>query len=392
MAAQAFSLPKQWRLIALVFAALLAALVAWYMLALHDDFVPLYRNLSPSDLSAVSASLDRENIRYRSDDQGNVLVLASQADDARRKLAAAHAGPTAIEGFELFDASDMGLTDFAQKIKYQRALQGELERTIMMIDGVRAARVHISTPDHQLFDQSEETAKAAVTLATRGPEDETPDRIAGIQRLVAAAVPELSVSDVVVLDERGEILSSGVELLTAHPGAQAQAALPPQLSGGGKNEFIELITMVVGRAIPDKRFSVSLDAASNTSSGAGPGLVATVTTDAALSPEEVDGVRDALTEAGAVSGSPIATIVFDSDNRVAPAPAPPRLSARTPSDLAPVLEWGGAAGAIAATLAIVLWMRRRKREAPALSEADHIGFAEQLRQALATHGGEGGAA
>jgi flagellar M-ring protein FliF len=111
-------------------------------------------------------------------------------------------------GFELFNKSDMGLTNFAQKINYQRALQGELVRTIALMDGVESARVHLALPERTLFRDDRIEPSAAVTVQMRGGAVPDAAKVAGIQRLVAAAVPDLPAGRVVVLDADGRVVSA----------------------------------------------------------------------------------------------------------------------------------------------------------------------------------------
>jgi len=115
----------------------------------------------------------------------------------------------------------MGLTDFAQKINYQRALQGELARTIMALEGVDAARVHLSLGEDRLFREDRVAPKASVTVRMRPGAKLSDNATLGIQRLIAAAVPKLDLADVVVLDDHGQIISA------ASAGATAEADRSP---------------------------------------------------------------------------------------------------------------------------------------------------------------------
>src|SRR5262249_10524727 len=110
-------------------------------------------------------------------------------------------------GFEIFNNSDFGMTEFAQKINYQRALQGELARTIMSIEEVKHARVHLAFPEGGLLKKNAAQPKASVTLALRGDGHLRSEQIVGIQRLVAASVPEMDPHAVTVLDQQGVALS-----------------------------------------------------------------------------------------------------------------------------------------------------------------------------------------
>jgi flagellar M-ring protein FliF len=110
-------------------------------------------------------------------------------------------------GFELFDKSEFGMTEFVQKINYQRALQGELTRTITSLSEVKYARVHLVLPEHSLFNQNAEKSRASVTLFLKDDVRISDKQILGIQRLVASAVPNMDVSAVTVVDQRGVTLS-----------------------------------------------------------------------------------------------------------------------------------------------------------------------------------------
>jgi flagellar M-ring protein FliF len=215
---------RQYKLLALVFAALFVVLAIGYYYFIRTEYAVLYSGLRPADASAIVAELDSKGVVYKLEDQGTtILVPKGESDSVRLAIVRSDAPLKGSAGFELFNKSDMGLTDFAQKINYQRALQGELARTIMMMEGIENARVHLTIPERSLFRGTRSEPKAAVTLTLqRGkPVDEA--RVAGIQRLVAAAVPDLDLSDVVILDEMGRIISQGGE-------AGADESLPPELA------------------------------------------------------------------------------------------------------------------------------------------------------------------
>ena len=191
-----------------VFLLITGGLALFYLLVLRTDYVVLAEDLRPTEAAAIVRLLDSESVAYQLTDFGRAVMVPEDRVSAARLLVFGGELPVAgANGFELFDESDMGLTDFAQKIKYQRALQGELTRTLMRMEGVEDARVHISMSQQSLFRGDQQPASAAVTLTMRRGYELTAEQIAGVQSLVAAAVSSLSEHDVVVLNVRGQVVS-----------------------------------------------------------------------------------------------------------------------------------------------------------------------------------------
>ncbi|MDR3508518.1 MAG: flagellar basal-body MS-ring/collar protein FliF [Caulobacteraceae bacterium] len=184
------------------------ALSAAYFTWLRQPYDRVFTGLRPGDAAAITAALDKEKIPYRLKDGGaTILAPRDQADRVRLDIASQDLPIKGMVGFELFNKADIGLTEFAQKINYQRALQGELARTIMTLDTVDAARVHLSMSEPTVFRDDRRPPKASVTLLPRPGRTIAPETVTGVQRLVAAAVPDLNIADVVVLDEHGQVIS-----------------------------------------------------------------------------------------------------------------------------------------------------------------------------------------
>lgn len=199
---------KQLGLVAALLAGLTVLLVAGCFLFLRADYAILFSEVRPADASAIVAELERRQISHELRDGGTtILVPADQVAAAQVAIAGSNVPQRGMVGFELFNESDMGLTDFAQRINYQRALQGELARTIMQMDGIEAARVHLALPERSLFRGNRSEPRAAVTVTPRPGGLLGDARVAGIQRLVAAAIPELALENVVVLDDLGRVVS-----------------------------------------------------------------------------------------------------------------------------------------------------------------------------------------
>lgn len=185
---------------------LVAALVAWWLV--RADFQVMFSDLKPQDAQAMTAELDRLKIPYQIGESGSaILVDRPLVHSTRLKLMGKELPLNGAVGFELFNNTDFGMTEFAQKINYQRALQGELVRTIQSLAEVRDVRVLLALPEQGLFKQSASMAKASVTLTMRPGQSLRPEQIAGIQRLVAAAVPGMTVHGVTIVDRQGVALT-----------------------------------------------------------------------------------------------------------------------------------------------------------------------------------------
>jgi flagellar M-ring protein FliF len=188
---------------------LLAVLVWGAFFAFRQDYRVLFAELSEADAGAVVARLKHDKVPYRLGDDGTaILVPAEQVHDLRVTLMAGDLPLRGGVGFEIFDKQGLGVTEHSQRVSYQRALQGELARTIGSLDDVKQVRVHLVMPESTLFTRDRQQASAAVALTMRPGTALERQQIVGVQRLVAAAVPGLAPERVVVTDQRGVTLSS----------------------------------------------------------------------------------------------------------------------------------------------------------------------------------------
>ncbi|MBI2308409.1 MAG: flagellar M-ring protein FliF [Rhodocyclales bacterium] len=178
---------------------------------LRDDYQILFSELNAQDASAMVAELDRMKVPYRLAEGGTaILVDGESVYKTRLKLMSKGMNLQGAVGFEIFNNADFGMTEFAQKVNYQRALQGELARTIMGFDEVKFARVHLVLPESGLFKRQNAKPKASISLVMRGNNRLAPDQISGIQRLVAASVPEIDASAVTIVDQHGVAVSKAI--------------------------------------------------------------------------------------------------------------------------------------------------------------------------------------
>lgn len=186
------------------------SLVAWGLfVSLHEEYGVLFSELSPSDAAAIVGQLKQQKVPYRLGNNGaTISVPAAQVHDIRLGLMASDLPLSGGVGFEIFDKQGLGTTEHSQKVSYQRALQGELARTIGTLDDVKQVRVHLVMPESTLFSRDRQEASAAVTLAMRPGSELQRQQIVGVQRLVAASVPGLAPARVVITDQRGVTLSA----------------------------------------------------------------------------------------------------------------------------------------------------------------------------------------
>lgn len=207
-------------------AAVIALLLGGLYFATRPDYDVLFSDLRQADAATIVAELEKDKVPYRLDDGGaTILAPADRIDQIRLEIMGADLPLKGTVGFELFNKSDMGVTEFAQRINYQRAIQGELARTIMTIDAIDTARVHLTLPEPSIFRAERKPAKASVTLVTRPGRVLERETVAGIQRLVAASVPDLEPTSVVILDAHGSLAAGVVATAASTPETATSASV-----------------------------------------------------------------------------------------------------------------------------------------------------------------------
>ncbi len=170
----------------------------------------LFSGLEPRDAAAVVTALDGAKIPYELANGGTTIeVPSAEVDRARLMLAEQDLPKTGNVGFELFAEQSFGLTEFAQKVNYRRALQGELERTIGALDPIATVRVHITQPDRAVFEDEKTPTTASVTVDLRAGRELADRQVGAIRHLVASAVEGLEPGDVTVVTTDGALLSRG---------------------------------------------------------------------------------------------------------------------------------------------------------------------------------------
>ena len=190
--------------VALVSALLFGAIIMQSQVA---DYSLLFANLPNRDAAMVVEWLKDRKIPYRLEDGGkDIMIPADKVYEARLELAGSGLAEGGV-GFEIFDKQSFGMTDFAQKVNYRRALQGELMRTITSLGPVEAARIHLALPEKRLFREQQQPATASVIVKLISGRRLKESQLQGIVHLVAGSVEGLETEHVTVVDSSGKVLS-----------------------------------------------------------------------------------------------------------------------------------------------------------------------------------------
>ncbi len=170
----------------------------------------LYSNLDIKEAGSITAALDQAGVKYEVKGDGSTILVGRDEVASTRLMLSGKGLPTSGSvGYEIFDeANALGQTDFVQQLNRQRALEGELARTIRSLDGITSARVHLVLPKRQLFEDEAEQPSAGITIGVGGREPNA-QQVRAMQNLVASAVPNLKPERVTVVDQHAKTLSSG---------------------------------------------------------------------------------------------------------------------------------------------------------------------------------------
>jgi flagellar M-ring protein FliF len=205
--------------------ALAAGATLWLFVALigKADYRPLYSDLAPGEARAIAAKLEEKRIPYELTSDGRSLrIPADQINKVRLEMAAQGLPQSGRLGFELFDKPNWAGSDFAERVNYQRALEGELERTIQTLADIEAVRVHLVLPQESLFTERERPAKASVLVKLRGA-GLGEESFLAITHLVASAVDRMPPENVTVVDVNGHVPLLGRRAGQARGGAGSTA-------------------------------------------------------------------------------------------------------------------------------------------------------------------------
>ena len=199
-------------IIAIIIFGLIISLFVYYFVFGRDTYVPIFSNLNIQDSGKIVNLLDEKGItKYKIEEGGSkILVPEDDVDKLRLQLAMDGGLPSSGTGFEIFDDAGFAVTNEDRKIMYQRALEGELQRSIMTLNEVNYARVHLSLAEDSIFSKEVKPASASVVLELNRFQELSPGKIKGIISLVAGAVKDLPEENVRILDTDANLLSDGI--------------------------------------------------------------------------------------------------------------------------------------------------------------------------------------
>ena len=210
----------------------------------------LYANLADKDGGAIISQLTQMNVPYKyAEGGGAILVPADKVHDTRLRLASLGLPKGAVTGFEMMESNRFGMTQFQERLTFQRGLEGELTRSIQALSSVQSARVHLALPNQNGFFREQQKPSASVMLSLNAGRGLDRSQLAGIVHLVASSVPEMSPTAVTVLDDTGKLLSSPAEGMNgaAGGGDAQQLQYVQQLEQLYTRRILDILEPVVGR-------------------------------------------------------------------------------------------------------------------------------------------------
>lgn len=267
-----------------------------------DSYVTLATSTSAADASAITKQLDSLGIRYQLTDGGStVQVPAADVDQARIDLAGSGVlEGGAVVGNEIFDKSNLGATDFTNRVNLVRAREGELSRAIGRLDPIQSATVKIAMPEEELFTSEQRPTTAAVVLTMKPGQELDSGQVEGITKLVSMAVPGLDAKGITITDSQGNILEGGAAGASGAGAASERLAIEGAYERSVQSRLDAMLaaTLGPGKAVTQVRAQLDLDKVTTDSETFDPEKV--VELESETSSEELNSTGGA---AGAVAGA-----------------------------------------------------------------------------------------
>ncbi|MEK2646817.1 flagellar basal-body MS-ring/collar protein FliF [Bdellovibrio sp. BCCA] len=226
----------------------IVALLTMVFMASGKDYVPLFTNIPTEQVSTIVAKLNEKNIPFQLRDEGKTVAIPKELLHSTQMTLMSEIGSPKMGsiGLEIFDKQDFGMNSYAQKINYQRALQGELMRAINTLTAVKQSKVILALPNKKTFLEESGSATASVVVELHQGKELTPDQVRGIRYLVANAVEGMDADKVTVLDERGKVLTRQENGATG--GSNELLDLKAKIEGDLENRIEDILSKVVGHA------------------------------------------------------------------------------------------------------------------------------------------------
>jgi len=217
-------------------------------MASGKDYAPLFKDIPPDQVTTIISKLNEKNIPFQLRDDGKTVAVPKELLYSTQMTLMSEVGSPKMGnvGLELFDKQDFGINSYAQKINYQRALQGELMRAINTLTAVKQSKVILAIPNKKTFLEEGGQPTASVVLELHQGKELTPDQIRGIRYLVANAVEGLDADRVAVLDERGKVLTRKSDGTTG--GSDELLDLKQKVEGELQDRIESILSKVVGHA------------------------------------------------------------------------------------------------------------------------------------------------
>ncbi len=241
-------------------AAIVALMVGVWFWGQKPEYRVLFANYSDRDGGAIVASLQQMNVPYQvADGGGAIMVPAPQVHEVRLKLASQGLPKGSGVGFELMENQKLGISQFLEQVNFQRALEGELARTIQALANVQAARVHLAMPKASVFLREQQKPTASVLLNLHPGRALEAQQVSAIVHLVASSVPELPVANVTVVDQNGNLLSDTNKPKGANQLDPTQLKYVEDMQQSIARRIESIITPIVGEANVRAEVSAEID-------------------------------------------------------------------------------------------------------------------------------------
>ena len=239
---------------------LVAAALAAVVLGRQPDYRVLFSNLSDKDGGAIVAQLSQMNVPYKhAEGGGAILVPSDRVHDVRLRLASQGLPKGSVSGFELMEANRFGMTQFQERLNFQRGLEGELTRSIQALSSVQSARVHLALPNQNGFFREQQKPSASILVGLYPGRFLDRAQLAGIVHLVASSVPELAPSAVSVLDDTGKLLSQSPDGGAGNGVDAQQLQYVQQIEQQYTRRIMDILEPVVGRDNIKAQVTAELD-------------------------------------------------------------------------------------------------------------------------------------